>query len=56
VTTVVVADDQELVRSGLERPVIMIERTTQNDSIVSWKHVTAAQITVIHLRLRQEHF
>src|SRR3989442_1494972 len=34
----------------------MVERAAQNDSVASGKHIAAAQITIINLRLRQEHY
>ena len=34
----------------------MIPGAAEDDAVRAWKHVTAAQITVINLRLWQQHF
>src|ERR671912_1169969 len=39
-----------------ERPIIVIPRAAQDYSIPSREHVATAQVTVINLRLRQQHF
>ncbi len=45
-----------LFRVGFEGPVVVVPGAAEDDAVAARKHVPAAQITVVNLRLRQQHF
>src|SRR5258708_36922926 len=49
-------NSRSLFRLWCKRPVAVVPGATENNSIAARKHVTAAEITVVNLRLRQKHF
>src|SRR5215204_1493691 len=54
---VTVQREQSLFGIGVQRPAVVFERPPEDDAVSTRKHVErAADVTVIHLGLRQEHF
>src|SRR5450755_2153887 len=49
-------DCGRLLAVGCERPIAVVKRAAQDNSIAARKHIAAAEITIVNLRLRQEHF
>src|SRR6266478_3458591 len=49
-------NSHRLLRVGGKGPVAMIEGAAENDSVAAGEHIAAAEITVINLGLRQQHF
>src|SRR5258707_15198248 len=49
-------NSRSLFRLWYKRPVAAVPGAAQNNSIAARKHVAAAEITVVNLRLRQKHF